>query len=59
MRKYGLTVKAKKQPLIEAKDRNNRTVLLIPEFCLLTGLSNDIDDRKRREISKFTNVKTS
>lgn len=30
MRKYGLAIKAKKQPLIEAKDRFNKSVLLVP-----------------------------
>lgn len=31
-------------------------MLLIPEFCLLSGLPDDFDEMKRREVSKFTIV---
>jgi hypothetical protein len=33
-----------------------KTVLLIPEFCLLSGLPDDFDEMKRREVSKYTIV---
>jgi hypothetical protein len=54
---YDIMIQAKKQPLIKAQtDRNcstdsSKDVILIPELVLMSGLPDDFDERKRREIS--------
>lgn len=52
--KYNLEIKSKRQPLLKCVNRTKIEVLLVPELCLMTGLPDDFDERKRREISKYT-----
>lgn len=53
---YGLNIKNKKQPVLIAvvNGKKKRQAILIPEFVLLSGLPDNFDERKRREISERT-----
>jgi aubergine-like protein len=58
---YDIAVQAKRQPLLKArnnrksKDKEKETeIILIPELCLMSGLPDDFDERKRREVSDYT-----
>lgn len=67
--KYGLTVTKKKTPLFKASLNENKKkggesqpkkeemeILLLPEFCFISGLPDDFDERKRRDVSAQTIV---
>lgn len=41
--KYNLTISYMNQPLLEAKNRANENIILVPEFCLMTGMPANID----------------
>lgn len=58
---YNLKINSKKQPVLRAimngmkKYKNPaKPSILIPEFLLLSGLPDDFDERKRRDISEYT-----
>jgi hypothetical protein len=48
------------QPLIKArpddKKDKDKEIILVPELLLMSGLSDDFDERKRREVSECTIV---
>ena len=55
-KKYHLTISDFKQPLIVHKDRKTgKEILLIPEFCNLTGL----DDNMRNNYNLMKNLATA
>lgn len=61
---YNIQVKNTKQPLVKVlgnkKDKNEKiTIVLIPELLLMSGLPDNFDERKRREISDQTIVPPS
>jgi hypothetical protein len=52
-----LEITNKKQPLlkVESKRRNNEfQILLVPEFCLMTGIPEHFDEFRRKKISENT-----
>jgi hypothetical protein len=55
---YGITVQNKRQPLLKATSgegkKKQTDIILIPEFMLMSGLPDNFDERKRREISERT-----
>lgn len=57
---YGIIIKIKRQPALKAvmsgmkKSKITQESILIPELMLMSGLPNDFDERRRREISEFT-----
>lgn len=54
---YGLTISNKKQPILRsstASRKNSISVILIPEFLLISGIPQDFDERRRREISEYS-----
>jgi aubergine-like protein len=60
---YGIAIQSKKQPLLKAKSNRKckdqekekeNEVILVPELCLMSGLPDDFDERKRREVSEVT-----
>ncbi len=57
---YDITIQSKRQPLIKArsngktKEKERGDLILVPELCLMGGLPDDFDERKRREISEYT-----
>ena len=61
---YDIEITNKKQPLVKVignkKDKQNKkSIVLIPELLLMSGLPEDFDQRKRREISDQTIVAPS
>ena len=58
-KKYGLTITNLDQPLlVHENTRTAQKVLLIPEFCATTGLTDDMrtNFRLMKDLSKLTNV---
>jgi hypothetical protein len=57
---YDISIQSKKQPLLKArsnrktKEKEQSETILVPELCLMGGLPDDFDERKRREISEIT-----
>lgn len=62
---YDIQIQNKKQPLLRAttgsSQKNSKRpqieIILVPELCLMSGLPDNFDERKRREVSGFTIVK--
>lgn len=52
---YAVKIKNLKQPIIRSSNgKNQPQVILIPELLFLTGIPNDFDERKRRQISEHS-----
>lgn len=57
---YDIAIQFARQPLLKAKSSRktkkdqDKDVFLIPELCLMSGLPDNFDERKRREISETT-----
>jgi metal-dependent HD superfamily phosphatase/phosphodiesterase len=50
--KYGITINKPKQPLVVAEGRKKgEEILLVPELLLMTGIPEDFDDFRRKQIS--------
>ncbi|CAI2383823.1 unnamed protein product [Moneuplotes crassus] len=57
--KYGKTIKNESQPLlIHENPKNKQKIILIPELCAMTGISDDMrkDFRFMKDLAKKTNV---
>ena len=56
--KYNMSIKNLKQPLLRVEDRKRKVeegpVLLVPEFCLLTGIPDTFDEFRRKKVSEAT-----
>lgn len=58
---YNLKINSKRQPVLKAipngmrknkdKTKTQKPMILIPEFLLMSGLPDDFDEKKRRDIS--------
>lgn len=65
LKNYGLRINNLKQPLLKASLNGSasrkigKEAFLIPEFLLMSGLPEDFDERKRRDISQHTIVEPS
>jgi len=47
-----LTVTKPKQPLIKVQSKKGGSeIILLPEFCLMTGIPDDFDEFKRKKVS--------
>jgi hypothetical protein len=56
-KKYDLNITNKKQPLLKVESRRKNTdfqILLVPEFCLMTGIPENFDEFRRKKISEST-----
>lgn len=45
--KHNIIIENTKQPLLKSTDRLNKVAFLIPELCLMTGIPENCDERKR------------
>mgnify|MGYP003458939399 CR=1 FL=1 len=45
--KYNIHIENTKQPLIKSSDKVKKTVYLVPELCLMTGIPETCDERRR------------
>ena len=56
-RKYNMEIKNHRQPLLKVQGRRKNSefqILLIPEFCLMTGIPENFDEQRRKKISERT-----
>lgn len=60
---YNIDIQSKRQPLVKAynddksrKENNKIDIILVPELLLMSGLPDNFDERKRRDISDRTIV---
>ena len=52
--KYNINITKPKQPLLKAENKKQGgiQILLVPELCLMTGIPEDFDEYKRKQISQ-------
>ena len=56
-KKYNMKITNHKQPLLKVEGRRKNSefqILLIPEFCLMTGIPENFDEQRRKKISENT-----
>ena len=56
-KKYNLEITNKKQPLFKVEGKRSSLefqILLVPEFCLMTGIPDNFDEFRRKKISENT-----
>lgn len=56
-KKYNLEITNRKQPLLKVEGRRKGAefqILLLPEFCLMTGIPDNFDETRRKKISENT-----
>lgn len=54
-KKYNITIEKPKQPLLKVENpKGKMEILLVPEICNMTGIPEDFDEFKRKQVSQNT-----